>query len=145
MKLTNLLKEVVLDLIYKGLVKKRYKDLKDFYSDPNSNDPFILDILMKHTLSSYPKHKVDDDPYAGIDEKGNWVLSYKFTLDQTPGIEYDAMLYIPLDILKHFKKEYEEKIISKQEFIKLIEKMISKGQARFQFDKWDGKKRTKIK
>ena len=80
-----------------------------------------------------------------IDEKGNWVLSYKFTLDQTPGIEYDAMLYIPLDILKHFKKQYEEKIISKQEFIKLIEKMISKGQARFQFDKWDGKKRTKIK
>ena len=62
MKLTNLLKEVVLDLIYKGLVKKRYKDLKDFYSDPNSNDPFILDILMKHTLSSYPKNKVDDAP-----------------------------------------------------------------------------------
>jgi hypothetical protein len=138
MKLTDILREV------KGNLLKEYMG-QDFYSDPNGNDPFILDMLMKHTLSSYPKHKVNDDPYAGIDEKGNWVLKYEFTLDQTPGIEYFAMLYIPLDILEVLKTQYEEKTISKQKFIKLIEKMISKGQARFQFDKFDGKKRTKIK
>ena len=97
MKLTDILREV------KGNLLKEYMG-QDFYSDPNGNDPFILDMLMKHTLSSYPKHKVNDDPYAGIDEKGNWVLKYEFTLDQTPGIEYFAMLYIPLDILEVLKK-----------------------------------------
>ena len=126
------------------LLLKEYVGL-NFYSDPNDNDPFILDILMKHTLSSYPKHKVDKDPWAGEDGKGNWVLSYEFTLNQTPEIDYFSKLYIPLNKLKSLKKQYEEKSISKEEFIKTIEKMISKGEARFQFDKFDGEKRTKIK
>ena len=138
MKLIDILKEI------KNKSLKEYIG-QDFYSDPNGNDPFILDMLMKHTLSSYPKHKVNDDPYAGIDEKNNWVLNYEFTLDSTPGIDYFAELYIPLNKLKVLKKQYEEKTISKEEFIKTIEKMISKGEAKFEFDKFDGKKRTKIK